>query len=43
MGRANDVHSLVTSVLRGGRGMMAKARQRAAEPERLLVMYEFES
>lgn len=43
MGKGNDLHSLVASVVRGGRGFIANPARRTAEPEQLLEIYEFES
>lgn len=43
MGKGNDLHSLVASVVRGGRGFIANPAQRTSAPEKLLEVYEFES
>jgi glutathione S-transferase len=41
MGTANNVHSLMVSVLRGGRGWRVSGARR--QPEELLELYEFEA
>ncbi len=42
MGRLDDAHSLLVSVLRLGRGYVAFAERRA-EPEQLLELYDGEA
>jgi len=43
MGAADDIQSHAASLFRGWRGVFAKPRQRAAEPEKRLEVYEFEA
>ena len=43
MGALNDTNSLLVSVLRGGRGMITRARARRDDPVELLELFEFEA
>lgn len=43
MSTANDVLSLMASVIRGGRGLKAQPRARSEEPEQPLELFEFEA
>ncbi len=42
MAGLNDAHSLLVSVIRGGRGWFA-TRTPGARPDEPLIMYEFEA
>ena len=43
MGKANDAHALLVSVLRGGRGMYTRSDAGSAQPDEPLEMFEFEA